>query len=56
MMYQPNFNIQKVYIQRMEDNRGVIELDSYYTITTLGLQKYLLQKQRKLIQIATKHE
>lgn len=42
--------------QHMEGGRGFIQLKNYYKITIIELQKYLLQKQGRLIQIVTKHK
>lgn len=40
---------EKLYMQRIEGGWGLTQRERYYKLTTVGLQKYLPQKQENLL-------
>ena len=55
-IHHPKSDIERLYLPRAQGGRGLMQLENFYKISTVGLQEYLVKKNGKLIQISTKHE
>lgn len=55
-MHHPRADVDRMYIPRAEGGRGLIQLETTYKATTIGLDAYLQTKDDTLLKIATEHE
>ncbi len=54
--HHPKSDVERLYLPRIQGGRGLMQLENYYKISTVGLQKYLEKNKGELMQIATEHE
>ena len=55
-MHHPKPDIDRLYLSRSSGGRGMIELETSYKTTTIGMQKYLTVSNDWMIQLVRQHE
>ena len=55
-MHHPKADKDRMYVSRSEEGRGLIQLETTYMLTTIGLDTYLTCNDDPLLKIATAHE
>ena len=55
-MHHPKADVQRIYLPRSEGGRGLIQLESSYKITTIGLKCYLQSSSEMLLQCVNVHD
>ena len=55
-MHHPKADKDRMYVNRSEGGRGLIQLETTYKLTTIGLDTYLTCNDDPLLKIATTHE
>ena len=55
-MHHPKVDVTRLYLPRSSRGRGMIELETSYKTTTIGMQKYLAVSNNWMIQLVRQHE
>lgn len=55
-MHHPKADIERLYLPRREGGRGLLQLELSYKLTTIGLDKYLSEKDDIYIKAVHQHE
>ena len=55
-MHHPKADVDHLYLPRSSGGRGIIELETSYITTTIGMQKYLTVSNDWMIQLVHQHE
>ena len=55
-MHHPRADIEHLYIKRENGERGLIQAELTYEITTIGLKKYLDTTTDWMLQLSNTHE
>ena len=55
-MHHPRADVERLYIPRKEGGRGLLQLEMTYKLSTVGLDKYLSEKDDSYIKIVYQHE
>ena len=55
-MHHPKANIDRLYLPRSSGGRGMIELETSYKTTTVGIKNYLTVSNDWMIQLVSQHE
>ena len=55
-MHHPKADVDRLYLPRSSGGRGIIELETSYETTTIGMQKYLTVSNDWMIQLIRQHE
>ena len=56
MMHHPKADKDQMYVNRSEGGKGLIQLETTYKLTTIGLDTYLTCNDDQLLKITTTHE
>ena len=54
-MHHPKADVDRLYLPRSSGGRGMIELETSYKTTTIGMQKYLKVSNDWMIQLVRQH-
>ena len=55
-MHHPKADVDRLYLPRSSSGSGMIELETSYKTTTIGMQKYLTVSNDWMIQLVRQHE
>ena len=55
-MHHPKSDVDRLYLPRNEGGRGLIQLETAYKVTTIGLDTYINAKNDPLLVFARQHE
>ena len=55
-MHHPKADVDRLYLQRSSGGSGMIELETCYKTTTIGMQRYLTVSNDWRIQLVRQHE
>ena len=55
-MHHPKADVDRLYLPRSSGGRGMMELETSYKTTTIGMQKYLTVSNDWMIQLVRQHE
>ena len=55
-MHHPKADVDRLYLPRTTGGRGLIQIETSYKTTTIGLDTYLKDKEDHLLQIAKDHD
>ena len=55
-MHHPKADVDLLHLPRSSGERGMIELETSYKTTTIGMQKYLTVSNDWMIQLVRQHE
>lgn len=55
-IHHPKSDVERLYLQRSCGGRGLIQIESHFKVSSIGLQLYLKNKEEKIIKEVLKHE
>ena len=55
-IHHPKSDVDRLYLPRQEGGRGLVQIENSYKISTVGLEKYLREKDDQFLKAVLRHE